>query len=271
MRDEALQSVVDFARSSAYSKIYAGIPAWERDVTAEAYLAQLQPLSYEALQSLQLSHYPEKEIRYIASTFSTEELSNLFLLPQLRSARLALTKRCIEESQTPVALFASPMFWQMGPLFYRTCRDAQIPAALASPRNPPVTRQIIVETGVTYVCASPEVALDIYTELALHQVANKIKIWHLIVPIGQPAPLALPTGKTIIEYHLFPGVALGEGNTVDGLCHVYEDYLVEIKANQPLITSLTKEAFPLIRFLPTNVRAQAHDTNPNAFIFSYAQ
>jgi len=269
MKDSALKAVIQFVRSSHYSKIYSAIPDYDETIPPEVYLAKLPPLTYDSLKTQALSHYAESDIRYIASSFSTDKLEDLVLLPQLRTERSNLIKRCLLESKTPVALFASPMFWQMGPLFYRTCRDAGIPAALVSPRNPPVTRQIITETGVTYVCAPADVARDIYLELEAHQLAEQITLWHIILPLGSSIPEALPSGKTICEYHIFPGVALGEGNANDTVCHVNDNYRVDCIDKKPYISSYTKEAFPLLRYSPPHLIAEQQDSSGQKFIFHH--
>ncbi len=142
----ALDEVCTFIRDNQWAHVY-DLPA---TTDPSEILSALPTSDFTLFRSAQrLAHYPDDEIRFTLSHFRPDD--DFILLPEVRTRTSPLVRAGIERSQTPVAVCAAPIIWQIGSVFYKTCRAMSVPAAFVSPRNPAVTAYLSRETGATNV------------------------------------------------------------------------------------------------------------------------
>jgi hypothetical protein len=263
--EEALRKIVSFARENTYSDFYRGLPNPDFYTDIVEMMSHILPVTLNNLreytQAGNLLHYPEPEVRYMVSEFTNKHPENLFLIPQRVDTIWESVDREIEKNNPTVATLLVQMFWQMGPMFYRTCRNRKVPVAVLAHRNLPVAVQVAKEVQSKLVVTTPSIAGDLQKLMAEEGLDDQIKSWTLIVPFGEKPTLPNLQGNVTVEYHLFPGIPIGyaDHNIQKNSAHsmkVYDDFLIEVKDSKCFITSLVPHAFPFIRFSP-DIRVEA--------------
>lgn len=257
---QRLYSIINFVRNNKHSSFYKDLPE-VRTHSIEADFNTIKLLTKEELCTYpdSLLHYPEREARYLASEFNPDFLNNLFPLPQRIDTLWNNVSKEIERIKPRAAILTVPPFWQTGPFFYYTCRQCHTPMAVMSPRNLPLTCQVIKEVEAEMIVATPDAAQELYSYLSDAGMQKQIRLWHLIVPLGTYYEVPNLSGEVTIEFKVFPGVPVGyiSSDSVAGNIKSFvpsPDYFFELDVdNTCIITSLVPDAFPLIRF-KTNVK-----------------
>ncbi|MBI2108560.1 MAG: hypothetical protein HYT93_00060 [Parcubacteria group bacterium] len=248
-----IYSILQFVRNNKHSSLYKNIPKIKKG-GLELMFNRIPRTTINNLQeySKNLFHYPEKDIRYLVSEFDPNNLKSLFLLPQRVDYEWSLLKEEVEKKDPIVAILVVPTFWQMGPMFYRTCRKSKIPVSVLSHRNLPLTVQVIKEIKARLVVTTPDIAIGIQKMLSDEGYENQVKRWHLIVPVGPLPRIPWLSGEINIEFHIFPGIPVGYlpykflKEKINGFLPNPE-YFFEIENSTCFITSLISHALPLIR------------------------
>lgn len=253
---ERLGRVLTFARANKHSPLYAAIP----EVGDGSAMKTLEKCAFTDAEWLgehkdALSHYPDSEVRYIVSEFDSERHKELFLPPQRVSEVWRTLQHELSVYHPRVAILSVPLFWQMGPMFYHTCKDRGVPVSVVSPRNAPLMVQLIKEVGAEMVVATPEAAAAVFELLQKEGLEEQIRIWHLIVPANSHDSIPELSGDVSVEHHALPGIPVGytepkphaEISSVTSFSTL-DEYYYEIIDGKCYITSLDVHAIPLIRF-----------------------
>ena len=254
-QQSALRDVYAFARKNTYSDLYRDLPEPKGEATE--LLRHMPILTKKQLQDAErLSHYPNREVRYLTSTFDPEAVDDLFLVPQHISEPWPQFSKLLTDVQPQVALLSVPLVWQIAPYVYHTCRENKTPLSVVSYRNLPLARQIIRETNAQLVVSTPDIARDLFALLKEEGMHNQIRAWLLITPLGHSPEIPMLPGAVIVEQHVFPGVPVGYTER-SSMTHAErgtsfnlgEGWLLEKnETGGSLLTSLTKRALPLMRF-----------------------
>lgn len=155
-----------------------------------------------------LPYFPEHDIRYLVSTFSVDEVHTLSLAPQLLKTMWTSLEEPLTRINPRVALLMVPVFWQLGPMFYETCRAHRVPVSVLTPRNIPLAIQLIKEVGGEMMVTTPDVARELHEALRTAGMENVIKVWHLVVRLGKDIDIPELSGEVYVEQHIIPGIPL---------------------------------------------------------------
>lgn len=250
-----IHTVLDFCRENNVSTLYKDLPITSDSV--ENLLEEMKKIPTLTLEKLREHetnrvHYKEKDIRYLVSEFELENYDDLFLTAQHIDTEWETVSEEIDIYNPQVSIIAVPLSWQLGPMFYKTCRGKRVPVSVVSPRNPPLIVQLIKETDAQMIITTLNTLEKIIPILESEGLKNQIKIWHIIAPLNKKILLPQFDTDVSIEYHIFPGIPIGyikpsRNNTRSGFCPNSE-YFFEIINSTCYITSLRTHAIPLIRF-----------------------
>lgn len=250
---EQLASVLEHINDNEYCNLYKYVPSIKKEEIGTVFNT-IPAITKEVLRSHSgnLSHYPESKVRYLSSEFDPEYANRLFLFPQLLDAPWMLLNELLKKRDAVVAILSIPLFWQVGPFFYNTCKKNGVPMSVISPRNLPLARQVIKEVEAQAVTGTPEAADSLYGLLSEENIGNQIHTWHLIVPFGENPEIPILPGNVLIEYHVFPGVPIGHTSPELLRENPYSfipspEYFFEIDNGTCFITSLESHALPFIR------------------------
>ncbi|NQV93246.1 hypothetical protein HQ403_01980 [Candidatus Kaiserbacteria bacterium] len=250
-----IHTVLDFARENTLSDLYADLPIVSG--SQETFLEELQKIPTVSATELikhkeKLIHYPEKDIRYLVSEFDLDNWKDLFLYAQNIDAEWDTVADEVAAYTPRVAIMTVPLSWQLGPMFYKTCRKKNVPVSVLSPRNPPLITQLIKETEAQMVVATSDVAEDVFNILKSEGLQEQVRLWHIVAPLNKKVTIPQLSGDTSIEYHLFPGIPIGYTNPSskqDSLSFLPSpEYFFEVINDCCYITSLKCHTIPLIRF-----------------------
>ena len=252
-KQKQLYTILQFVRNNIYSALYKNLPVIPR----KKIISGWESIPTTTISSLReytknLSHYPEKNIRYLISEFDAQKTDTLFLIPQKTDTVWELLEKNIKKKDPTVAILIVPGFWQMGPMFYQTCRKNKIPVAVLSPRNLPLAVQVIKETKAQLITTTPDVAKELSVLLSEQKLEKQIKTWHLVTSLEAPFYMPNISGNSYLEYHIFPGFPIGYANRAlfkkqPGMFFPNSEYFFEIRENTCFITSFKKHALPFIR------------------------
>lgn len=270
----ALNDVLAHIHGQEHSSLYKKrVPKTIDSIEA---LADIAPTTIETLREHKnaLAHYPQEEVRYVASQHESEPADDLFLIPQHIDARWRTLEAYIEEAKPTVATLLVPTFWQLGPLFYHTSRAAGTPVSVMSPRNLPVARQLMADAKNDFVVAEPATAAELQGLLAEEGMGEQVRLWHLIVPVGARVRVPELPGRMSLEYQLFPGTFIGTlmpARTREGVVAITPapEYFFEIIDSTCFITSMRRDALPLVRFQLPGV--WEHDTHEKDDVLIHKQ
>lgn len=274
-----LNAVLDFARNNSESNLYRDLPKasvanlyefgkfpilTQKTLMAKNVVFKRFP-DFERFLSVTrknllaedmvLRHFTEKEIRYLVSEFSPDNTQSLFLIPQRFDTVWTSFDRELQGAKPKAALAALPLFWQLGPLFYQACRKNEVPASvMTNPADTPLIAAVLKEIEAQAVVTTPEIAQEL-SEL-FHKTTLKapLRFWHLVTSLAEQYQFRAEAGAMVfIEKHLFPGIPIAYqcahlAARQQELFHPSPMYFWEFVGSQALITSLTKEALPLIRY-----------------------
>ena len=119
--------------------------------------------------------------------------------------------------------------------------------SVLAPRSPHLVLQVLEAVGIELVVVSPEVARETYDNLVVAGKKEAVKHWHIVSPLGSEVLLPELPGDVLIEYHLFPGLPLGQKTpqmTESGEKGAVpnEDFYFEMVNGKCYITSLVPHA-----------------------------
>jgi len=255
-----LKEVYTFART--HCAAYKDLP---ESVTADQWKSVPVSSADTLRAASSLLTYPEKDVRYVISEFSTAHPENLFLVPRRIDEPWPLLTAEIDEIKPFVAAYLAPLFWQVAPIFYATFRAKSVPVSVLAPRNLPLAVQVMKEARAEMVVSTPEVAEELQAMLAKENLEKQIRAWHLIVPFGTEVKPPVLNGLYMVEYHLFPGVPVArmlQGGAIEPLPGIYFEVSEQ---GTCLISSLEKHALPLVRY-DSGVRIARKEKNTFLFI-----
>lgn len=216
------------------------------EIATPEQLALVPTTSVLSFRSEARTWFPESDIRYLVTEFDPAHAERVCLVPQ----RIDTIWRSLDDAlvrlQPMVAVLIVPVFWQLGPMFFRTCRARGVPVSVLSPRNLPLATQLIAEVQADVVVSTPDVAADLAKHLDAAGLRTQIRSWHLIAPLDLPVVPQALSGTVLLERHLIPGLPII--STTDGERYVmHPEYLGELADGQLLVTSLEQHARPLVR------------------------
>lgn len=255
---QALTEVYEFARNNPHSGFYSDLPP----LAGEGYenIRHRIPLfnaSRFSQSAHSLSHYAESETDYLSSSFNPEETAEVFLVPRHINHPWELLEGEMRVANPTVAALIVPPFWQLGPIFYRSCRRERVTASVLLPRNIPLAVQIIREAEVGFIVTTPRTARELAAALEKEGLLRQIKTWYLVTPLARSIPeIPLLSGRVLVEQNLFPGIPIrfaafeNAAPSLSGhqMQPLDREFLLEDDRGRLLISSLIPHALPLIRF-----------------------
>ena len=248
-----IETVAAFARDNGYSNLYKSLPDISPDFNT--WFERIIPFDRKRLYSCkdQLSHFEDGEVRFLSSEFNPARFEELFLIPQLIDTMWQSVSSLCRSVQPKVASLIVPPFWQMGPMFYHTCRKEKVPVSVMTPRNLPIARQLIKEAEVDMVVTTASASRELHTLLLEEGLERQIRTWHIVLTEdGNIEHIPIKEGISL-EYFIFPGISFGKADAElfsTGVLAVQpsDDFFVELADGNCLVTCRKKTALPLIRF-----------------------
>jgi hypothetical protein len=252
---ENMRGVVNFAKNNPWSSLYGDLPEIQNQHFEEVF-SSIRPIDISKLceYERELSHFPEEEVYFVPSSLNINSEENFCLIPKKIDDTWNSLDEKLKKVRPNAAILLVPPDWNIGPLFYKTCRENSAPASLLPPRNPKLVAEVIRETNIDMIVTTPSAAGELEELLIKSDIYKQIKHWHIISSVeNTDMDFAGLSKKMMIEYHLFPGVPVAfalkdDGGTIQGLIP-FNEYLFEInEEGKCFITSMIELALPLIRF-----------------------
>lgn len=183
--------------------------------------------------------------RPVAATFTVSDPHFFFWRQELAASWQWLAETLVRR-QPRVALLAVPVFWQLGPAFYHTCRAAEVPVAVTDPRNLDVAELMATNSAVDLIVTTQQTAALLADRLGTK--ADAIT-WFIIASLREEP--VLPLKQQVIEYHAFPGRPVGLVTDIQsGSFKINERYRYELNPEgECAITDLHDCSMPLTRFV----------------------
>ncbi|MEK9177233.1 MAG: hypothetical protein AAB923_02965, partial [Patescibacteria group bacterium] len=154
----------------------------------------------------------------------------------------------VHRAQAMIA--ALPLYLQMQPLLYNTCRSYGVPLSVVSHHNLPLAAHVAKEIGAEAVVVIDADAAAFEEEL--HRIGyHEVLLWHTIAPLTHTPSFLPRRGVVYREQHVFPGVVIFyQDESIRGSLtfRISDDYLAEVAGNTMRLTSRSPSVLPLMRY-----------------------
>ena len=195
-------------------------------------------------------------VNRVPSTFIHDDADLFEPIPQYRFPRWDTLTTHLELSGIKGGvLFISHTTWQLHFPFRDATTAPNIFAALCSPRNIPLSAEMIQQAPIRAVVLHQSSFFEFRDEIVTRGLSGKVELVVVMRGANEPplsAPLSFPGAITLQEIHAFPGhVVFVQSLPLAGSndFHPHNMYHLEGDAFGTYITGLREDALPAWRYL----------------------